>query len=335
MTKAPAIVTADLAERTAVTALLRGGALPENAASVARALVRAEVEGNRICGLYYLPLFRAHLDCAKVDGKAKPQVTSAQAAISVDACHGFAHPAIEAGLPHLADAARTYGIAALSIRNSYNCLALSHHVRPLAEQGLIGLCMANAPASVAPPGATSPIFGTNPLAFAVPTADGDVIMVDQSMSAVTKTEMIMRRNRGEPIPLGWAQDKAGAPTTDAGEGLLGSLLPSGGQKGANLALMVEILAASLTGSKLSSQASMFGDNEGGPPGVGQFILAIDPARFNGGFGDSIGALAERFETAGVRLPGRRAKAGQRDWSDISIEVDPDLWQRSLDLANGA
>jgi (2R)-3-sulfolactate dehydrogenase (NADP+) len=80
---------------------------------------------------------------------------------------------------------------------------------------------------------------------------------------------------------------------------------------------------------------MFGDNEGGPPGVGQFILAIDPARFNGGFGDSIGALAERFETAGVRLPGSRAKTVQQDWSEISIEVDPDLWQRSLDLANGA
>jgi (2R)-3-sulfolactate dehydrogenase (NADP+) len=297
-------------------------------------MVRAEIEGNRVCGLYYLPLFCAHLGCGKVDGKAKPEVKAAQAAVSVDARHGFAHPAIEAGLSHLAQAAKAFGIAALSIRHSYNCLALSHHVTPLAAQGLIGLCMANAPASVAPPGAIEAIFGTNPLAFAVPVADGGMIVVDQSMSAVTKTEMVMRRARGEPIPVGWAQDKTGASTTDAGEGLRGSLLPNGGQKGANIALLIEILAASLTGAKLSSQASPFADNEGGAPDVGQFMLAIDPAFFNASFADSIGSLAQNFETAGVRLPGRGAGASRRDWSDIAIEVDPELWARSLYLAGG-
>ena len=326
-------VVASELQQTAEVALVRCGALPKNAAPVARAMARAEAEGNRVCGLFYLPIFCGHLKCGKVDGGAEPSVTESNATISVDARYGFAHPAIDAGLPRLAEAARSFGVAALAIRNSYNCLALSHHVRPLAEVGLIGLCVANAPASVAPPGAKGAIFGTNPLAFAAPMANGEMIVVDQSMSAVTKTEMLMRRARSEPIPSGWAQDRSGAPTTDAGEGLLGSLLPSGGQKGANIALLVEVLAASLTGSKLSTQASMFGDNEGGPPGVGQFLLGINPAWFSGdAFGLSLGQLGEKFKDGGVRLPGQRAFAGPRNWKEIAVELDPDLWQRSLQLA---
>ena len=334
MTSPRVTVVAKEVERTAEAALVRFGALPDNARPVARAMTRAEVEGNRVCGLYYLPLFCGHLECGKVDGGAVPLVTCQDAVTTVDARHGFAHPAIEAGLPRLAEAARKFGVATLAIRNSYNCLALSHHVRPLAEIGLIGLCVANAPASVAPPGAKRAVFGTNPFAFAVPVESGDVILVDQSMSAVTKTEMLMRQARGEPIPLGWAQDRLGAPTTDATEGLLGSLLPSGGQKGANIALLVEILAASLTGSRLSTDATMFGDNEGGPPGVGQFLLALDPAHFGAdGFASSIRRLAEKFDESGVRLPGRRRFAGSQDWDDIGVEVDPDIWRRILDLAS--
>lgn len=325
-------VSAATIERVAVAALVRSGALPANAVPVARAIARAEAEGNRVCGLYYLPIFCGHLDCGKVVGDAVPRIANEQAVTRVDALHGFAHPAIEAGLPALTEATWRFGIAALAVANSYNCLALAHHVRPLAEAGLIGLCMSNAPASVAPPGATAAIFGTNPLAFAVPIGASGMILVDQSMSAVTKTEMAMRRDRGEAIPLGWAQDRTGAPTSDAGVGLLGSLLPSGGQKGANIALLIEILAAALTGSHLSAQASPFSNDEGGPPGIGQFIVAIDPARFGGdALAVRLAALTGVFDKAAVRLPGgRRARSG--DWGETLVEVDTKLWNRSLALA---
>jgi (2R)-3-sulfolactate dehydrogenase (NADP+) len=79
--------------------------------------------------------------------------------------------------------------------------------------------MANAPASVAPPGATHPLIGTNPIAFAAPVGEDEMVVADQSMSAVTKTEMLLRRDRGESIPLGWAQDRAGLDTDDPAEGL--------------------------------------------------------------------------------------------------------------------
>lgn len=314
-------------EAVCLSALTLHGAAADNARPVARAIARAEADGNRVCGLYYLPVFCRHLTIGKIDGEVVPVVTTRGATVTVDARSGFAHPTIAAGIPALIAAARRSGIAAMAVRNSYNCLALVHHVLPLAGSGLIGICLSNAPASVAPPGATRALFGTNPLAFAVPSKDGaPPIAVDQSMSAVTKTEMILRRSRGETIPTGWAQDTHGLPTTDPAAGLEGSLLPAGGRKGANIALLVEILAAALTGSVLSTQASAFGNDEGGPPRVGQFLIALDPDHFSAGhFTDAVGGLVAAHEGAGVRLPGHSGE-------NHAVRVDADLWETALRLA---
>lgn len=319
-------MTRETIEAVCLAALEKHGASIDNARPVAQAIARAEAGGNRVCGLYYLPIFCRHLTIGKVDGKAVPDVATRGATVTVDARCGFAHPAIAAGTPALIDAARRSGIGAMAVRNSYNCLALAHHVVPLAENGLIGLCLSNAPACVAPPGATRALFGTNPLAFAVPSAEAPPIVVDQSMSAVTKTEMILRRNRGEAIPAGWAQDRHGRPTTDAATGLEGSLLPAGGRKGANIALLVEILAAALTGSVLSTEASAFGNDEGGPPCVGQFLIAIDPGHFSAGhFPEAIGRLAAAHEAAGARLPGRSGRSQP-------VRVDAELWETAVRLS---
>ncbi len=316
-------------ERAVGAALIAHGATEANAAPVALAIAQAEAGGNRVCGLFYAPVFCEQMRLGKVDGRAVPSVERRDGAILVDAASGFAHPAIDAGLPHLIRAARDLGIAAMAVRRSYNALALGRHVLPLADSGLIGLCLSNAPASVAPPGARRPLFGTNPLAFAAPVAGGPPILIDQSLSAVTRTEMILRKNRGEAIPPGWAQDREGRPTTDPATGLEGSLLPAGGQKGANLSLIVEILAAALTGARLSIEASGFSNSEGGPPHVGQFLLAIDPGHFAGNrVAAAIADLAKGFDEAGARLPGRNRK------TPGPVEVDADLWARVQSLAQG-
>lgn len=326
MTPAITVTPAEI-ERAVSDALVANGATGDNAAPVANAIALAEAGGNRVCGLFYAPVFCEQMRLGKVDGRAVPSVERRDGAILVDAASGFAHPAIDAGLPHLTQAARDLGIAAMTVRRSYNALALGRHVLPLADSGLIGLCLSNAPASVAPPGAHRPLFGTNPLAFAAPVAGAPPVLIDQSLSAVTKTEMILRRGRGEAIPLGWAQDREGLPTTDPAIGLEGSLLPAGGQKGANLALIVEILAAALTGARLSIDASGFSDGEGGPPHVGQFLLAIDPGHFAGHrFAAAIADLAAGFDQAGARLPGQNRKAPG------PVAVDADLWARVLSLA---
>ena len=322
-------VTPGQIEEATRAALTANGAGEAGATSVAGAIALAEASGNRVCGLFYAPVFCEQMRLGKVDGKAAPSVVRRDAAVLVDAASGFAHPAIDAGMPHLIEAARGFGVAAMAVRRSYNALALGRHVLPLVEAGLIGLCVSNAPASVAPPGAKCPLFGTNPLAFAAPVEGGPPVLIDQSLSAVTKTEIILRKGRGEAIPPGWAQDAEGRPTRDPAVGLAGSLLPAGGQKGANLALIVEILAAALTGSRLSMEASGFSNPEGGPPHVGQFLLAIDPGHFAGGHvATAIAGLAAGFERAGARLPGRNRNALG------PVEVDADLWARVLSLGKG-
>lgn len=321
----PAIRTNEL-ETLACAYLTDAGAAPGAAAQVARAMVQAEAEGNPVCGLFYLTVFKEQMALGKVDGQAEPMVlSSAGSAIMVDAAGGFAHPAIRLATDTLITMAREQGIAAAGISRSYNALSLAHHVLPLARAGLIGLCCSNAPASVAPPGGTAPLFGTNPLAFAVPGKDGPALVIDQSASAVTKTAIMMREEAGEEMPLGWAQDSAGQPTRDPAAGLAGSLLPYGGQKGANTGLMIEILAAALTGAQLSTQAPSFSGRDTGKPGVGQFLLAIDPAHFSGArFAQSLTKLAETYDAAKVRLPGRKFRADQDRPAPQMIAVDAEL-----------
>lgn len=319
-------VSVETLRKTAEAALVAHGASPANAGPVARAIALAEAEGNAVCGLFYLPHFCAQLAAGKIDGHAVAQVTVSGATIRVDAATGFAQPAFEAGLAALSRLARSQGVAAMSVGNSYNALALGHFVRPLADAGLIAIAMSNAPASVAPPGGKARLFGTNPLAWAVPVPDGAPIVVDQSLSAVTKTAVLLRQASGQALEPGWAQDGEGRPTTDADVALAGSLLPAGGQKGANMALLVEILSAALSGASLSVEASPLGTIEGGPPRLGQFVIALDPAHFAPGFGAALARLAATFAQAGARLPGAgRALAAE-------VEVSAELWCRCAGLA---
>ncbi|NGM45558.1 Ldh family oxidoreductase [Rhodobacter sp. SGA-6-6] len=319
-------VSRDEAEALAEAALLAHGATAENARPTARAMVLAEAEGNPVCGLFYLPHFCAQLAAGKIDGKAVPAVATEGAVVRVDARTGFAHPAFEAGLPALLQAVAAQGLAAMSIGNSGNALAMGHFVRPLAGRGLVALAMSNAPASVAPPGAARRLFGTNPLAWAVPREGAPPIVVDQSLSAVTKTAVMMREASGQALEPGWAQDAAGKPTLDAAEALAGSLLPAGGQKGANMALLVEVLSAALAGAHLSPEASSLGDASGGPPRLGQFVLALDPSRFGEGFAGRIATLAGFFADAGLRLPGALHAPADR------LTLPAELWDRVRRLA---
>lgn len=317
------------AEALAEAALTAHGAAPANARPTARAMCLAEAEGNPVCGLYYLPHFCAQLAAGKIDGKAVPVVRAEGGVVRVDAATGFAHPAYDAGLPALMQAVAEQGLAAMSIGNSGNALALGHFVRPLAGRGLVGLAMSNAPASVAPPGAVRRLFGTNPLPWAAPRDVAPPIVVDQSLSAVTRTAVVMREAAGQALEPGWAQDAGGRPTLDAAEALAGSLLPAGGQKGANMALLVEVLSAALSGARLSPEASSLGDTEGGPPRLGQFVLALDPARFGEGFADRIATIAGFFAAAGLRLPGALHRPAE--W----LTLPEELWAGVRRLAGRA
>jgi (2R)-3-sulfolactate dehydrogenase (NADP+) len=226
--------------------------------------------------------------------------------IHVDASTGFAHPAIDMGFDKLITMAREQGIAALAIKNSYNCGVLGVHNHRLAAAGLMGIGFTNAPASIAPSGGFNPVVGTNPFSIAAPNGQGGAsVLIDQSASTIAKSEVMKHAREGKAIPEGWALDAEGNPTTDPAVGLKGSMAPSGGYKGVGIALMVEMMAAAMTGATLGINASPFSGTVGGPPKTGQFFMAIDPDASSGGaFGARMSDLVEAVTAQeGARLPG--------------------------------
>ncbi len=292
------------AETLVVATLTRCRTEHLNAESVTRALVGAEADGKKGHGLSRLPTYAAQAKVGKVDGFAKPSLEWRRpAAAVVDAGHGFAYPAIDLALAALPDAARQSGIAAVAIARSHHCGVLGHPVERLAEVGLVALMFANTPGAIAPWGGAKATFGTNPIAFACPLPGKPPIVVDLSLSKVARGNILAAKQKGERIPDDWALDAAGNPTTDPNAALAGTMLPLGDAKGTALALMVELLAAGLTGANFAADSSSFLDAKGPPPGTGQLLIAFDPAAF-GGASDHFASLAAQIETQpGARLPG--------------------------------
>ena len=314
-------------EEAAKRALLARGADDLPAASVARSVRRAEADGLRLVGLGYLPAYLSHLRSGKVDGRAVPVVEQPRpGAVLVDAAHGFAHPAFDAGLPRLIAAAKNNGVASLAIRRSYSMGVLGHPLEDVAAAGLVGLAFTNSPPNIAPVGGRKPLFGTNPMACAVPRKSAPPLVVDQASSVVTKVALVAAAKTGTAIPPTWALDDAGEPTTDPKKALSGSMQGFGGIKGVNLALMVELFAAAMTGANFSKDASPYSREDGPPPGVGQLIVAFDPEAFAPGFGARIEALvAAMLVEPGVRLPGDGRLARRQAADKNGVEIPDELW----------
>lgn len=294
--------------RLIAQALTRNKTSEENAAIVAEALVAAEADGLKGHGFSRVASYAAQAKIGKVDGFAQPEIARVTPAlIRIDAAHGFAFPALKAAIAELAEAAPKMGIAAVAIARSHHCGAAGHPVEALAERGLVALLFANTPAAMAPWGGNRGVFGTNPIAFACPLPDESPIVVDLSLSKVARGNILAAKQKGASIPEGWALDAAGRPTTDAEAALAGTMLPLGDAKGTALALMVELLAAGLTGANFAADASPFLDDRGPPPATGQLLLAFDPVLAGGsGLLSHFRRLADQIrEQAGARLPGAR------------------------------
>jgi (2R)-3-sulfolactate dehydrogenase (NADP+) len=192
---------------------------------------------------------------------------------------------------------------------------LGVHTQRLAQAGLMGIGFTNAPASIAPSGGAIPVLGTNPISIAAPGPDGEaLVLIDQSASTIAKSEVMKHAREGKPVPLGWVLDAEGRPTTDPDLGIKGSMVPSGGYKGVGIALMVEMMAAAMTGASLGTEASPFSGPVGGPPRTGQFFIAIDPQATSGdSFAERLTTLVGSIrDQEGSRLPGDgRARARAR------------------------
>ena len=314
--------------RKSAEALVAHGAGAWQAAEVAKAVARAEETGNIMCGLYYLESYCVQLVSGRVNGTVEPVVkTPRPGAVRVDAGFGFAQPAFARGLPHAIEAAKSCGIASLAVAHSHTCTSLGFFTEQIAAAGLIGIGFTNASAIVAGPGGKKRVIGTNPIAFTLPGPDGPAMHADFSTAAVALGQITMAKAARETIPPGWAVDGDGQPTTDPDKALQGSLVSAAGYKGWALGLLVEFLAAGLTGSVNSFDVKGLKLPDGPPHDLGQFYILIDPGTDVGTLADRIRRVAEEIaDDPPTRIPG--AKSKNRD----PVSVDPALWTRVEALA---
>ena len=316
----------------ATKALMNTGASTAMADATVRALRYAEARGLASHGFSRITQYATHLRNGRVNGKAQPKVINGKAAAClIDAEEGLAFAACELAITEAIARAKTAGACFVGVTNSHHFGAAAYHVEAVATAGMVGLGFGNSPAAMPAWGGKRGIFGTNPIAAAFPREHAAPLMIDLSLSEVARGKLMIAARKGESIPLGWALDKDGKPTTDPKAGMEGTMMPAGGVKGAMLALIVELLCCALTGAAFGYEADSFFVDEGNRPRIGQAFLVIDPSALAGSevfFARIETLIAAMLSEEGVRLPGDRrsgiAEMSARDGVDVPAALLAEL-----------
>lgn len=331
-----ALVTIDELTSLTMLALEKAGASLSAANAAAHALVAADAQGLASHGVSRVPQYTTFLRNGRTSTTAIPKIVHSKGgACLIDAQSGMAYEACALAIQTATARAREFGISCAGITNSNHFGAAAVHLEPLGRAGLVGLAFSNSPAAMPAWGGKTPLFGTNPIAAIFPRRDAEPLVIDLALSEAARGKIMLAAKDGKPIPIGWAVDKDGKPTTDAKAALAGSMLPAGGVKGAMIALTVELLAIALTGSAFGFEADSFFSDEGNQPRLGQLFLAIDPGALAGSdvyFNRIETLLGMMLQDEGVRLPGERrhglaVKAAQR-----GIEIPDALHAQIVALA---
>ena len=285
------------------------GMSADNARVIARLCVAAERDGAKSHGLFRVPGYVADLRSGWVDGRAIPVVSDGVGAIvKVDARNGYAQVALGAARQQGIDKAHKSGSCIIAVRDSHHFGALWADVEPFAQKSLVALAFVNSVARMVPFGGHVPVYGTNPMALAVPRKGGEPLVFDQASSVVAFGDVLLAAQSGSQLEYGIGVDRQGAPTTDPVAVIKGgALLPFGGYKGSSIAMMVEVLSAALTGSNFSSEVDFSAYPGAQTPKTGELVILIDPAHTGAkNFEDRIEVLIANLKESGQpRLPGER------------------------------
>lgn len=267
------IGVSELQEWTA-NILVACGLGAEDAKLAASVLVRSDLRGIGTHGVSRLIPYAAMLRTGAMNPTGRATVSGDGPVFQIDADRALGQVAGAQAVDALSRAAKRDGAALGIIRNVGHLGALGVLLLPVAENGLLGLMVQNGPPAMALPGATKAAIGNNPMGFVAPVGKGEPpLVVDIATSTTAMGKILEAARAGEAIPLGWAVDEEGKPTTDPGAALKGFLAPMGGHKGIGLAFIVEALAGALTGTR-----PVAGPESGFrlPPAFGAFVMIIDP-----------------------------------------------------------
>ena len=263
-----------------ISEILKGyGENEKSALLAADCLVKADMRGISTHGTYLLiPMFQ-RVKARMLDLPTKITLVKENNATSIiDGGNGLGQLAARKAMDISIKKAKKYGIALTLVRNTNNISFLGYYSNLAVQEGMIGFIGCNAASSMAPWGSSKAFIGTSPMSISIPAKKEKPIILDMSSSIVARGKIRKASRNKEEIPLGWAIDEDGNPTTDPNEALKGTLLPIAGPKGSALAIVIDIIAGMLSGSRFGPEVKTFHKLKGAT-GVGVFCMAIDISQF--------------------------------------------------------
>ncbi len=277
----PRVAAATL--RAFLTDALRACALAEaDAATAAGAMLEADLTGADAHGVFRLAGYVRQLQRGAINPKARITVVERSPSTAlVDGDRGMGHVVMTYAAGLAVELARASGIGWVGARRSNHAGAgASYAAIPLAH-GMVGIYGAASSVNhMAPWGGTEPLLGTNPIAVAIPAGEEAPVVLDIATSLASNGAIRTHELEGRPMPEGWVQDrKDGSPITDPRRINEGTYLPMGGYKGSGLSIIIGLLAGPLNGAAFGRDVRDFAAPPGGELNVGQFVIALDVARF--------------------------------------------------------
>ncbi len=308
------------------------------AATVAEVLVDADMRGVPSHGTTRVEAYLQRMHNGFIDPDGRPRIEVEQGGMMLlDGQNGFGAVAATDAAELAVERVKTSGVVWMTVRGTNHIGPLGYYTHWLAERGVTSILFANAAPTVAGWGGTRPVYGTNPFSAAVPGASKQVCL-DMATTQVAKGKIRRAAAEDKPIPEGLAFDRAGKPTTDAHEALVGTLAPMGGYKGYGLAMIVDLLTGVLANGSSGADVLSAGDPNG-LSGSSFTLIAADTAHF--GDVDSlrarVDAHADFIRSSGdaeqdVMMPGE-PEARRRDAARIhGVTIAQDVYDNLVRLS---
>ncbi len=255
--------------------LLKKIALSEEDADVLTdTTVAAELRGVASHGVMRLQHYIDRMSCGLINLRPKIKVEKkTESVLLIDADNGLGQVAAKRGMTIAIEKARDKGICCVGIRNTNHIGMAGYYAEMAAHEQMAGFITANTNPAMAPWGGVKALLGTNPFAAAVPTR-GKPILLDMATTNVARGKIRLFAEQNKQIPPGWAKDESGLDTQDPNRALQGTLYPVGGAKGYGMALLIDIIAGIITGSKCSDELCSLNDMTR-PVDSGNFIMVFD------------------------------------------------------------
>jgi ureidoglycolate dehydrogenase (NAD+) len=253
--------------------LYKNGISLDDAKLVADSIIDADLHGTSSHGVSRMSIYINRIKKGGVisnpDIKLIKETTSTAV---IDGGGGLGQVVSQKAVDLIMEKIKTSNIFAVSVRNSNHFGAAAYWAAQMIKDGLIGIAASNVDPSMVPTGAAAPGIGNNPFAIAVPTGVGKPIVLDMATSVVAYGKIVNAKNKGQLIPMGWALDNHGQPTTDPKEASM--LLPVGGPKGYGLAVIIDIFTAFLSGGAFGSELGGLYKDLDKPNQTSHFFAAI-------------------------------------------------------------